>query len=91
MTTTEITKQTKILTNLSVVVACAIATFSAWMIYARIHSQVSVNTQDIREIKDNDKIILKRRNDTDNSITRIETKLETIENWINDISNYIKR
>ena len=88
--TTEISKSTKIVTQLGVLITCAIVLFSAWVIYSKLNIQVSRNTQDVQKLYSLDKEKTERRNQTENTITRIETKLIAIEKWIEEISSYIK-
>jgi len=88
--TTEINKQTKIVTQLWVVITCAVVLFSAWVIYSKINSQVTRNTQDVQILYRLDKEKTDWRNQTENTITRIETKLSSIEKWIDEIVEFIK-
>jgi hypothetical protein len=87
---TEITKQTKIVTQLWVVITCAFALFSAWVMYSKINSQVTRNSQDVQILYSLDKEKTEWRNQTENTITRIETKLTAIEKWIDEIVEFIQ-
>lgn len=86
----EITKNSKITIQVTIIVACALAIFSAWAIYSNINTQVGRNTSDIQILYTLDKEKTDWRNTTENTITRIETKLSSIEKWIEEIAEYIK-
>lgn len=66
------------------------ALFSAWVIYSNLNTQVMRNTSDIQVLYKLDKEKTDWRNQTENTITRIETKLISIEKWIDEITEYIK-
>lgn len=88
--TPPITKQTKIVTQLWAVITCAVVLFSAWVIYSKMNTQVMRNSTDIQILYRLDKEKTEWRNTTENTITRIETKLSSIEKWIDEITQYIK-
>ena len=87
----EVSRNSKITVQITIIVACAMALFSAWVIYSNINTQVSRNSTDIQVLYQLDKEKTDWRNQVENTITRIETKLISIEKWIDEIANYIKK
>ena len=87
----EVSKNSKITVQITIIVACAMALFSAWVIYSNINTQVSRNSTDIQVLYQLDKEKTDWRNQVENTITRIETKLISIEKWIDEIAEYIKK
>jgi len=86
----EVNRNSKITVQITIIVACAMALFSAWVIYSNLNTQVMRNTSDIQVLYQLDKEKTDWRNQTENTITRIETKLISIEKWIDEITEYIK-
>jgi hypothetical protein len=86
----EVNRNSKITVQITIIVACAMALFSAWVIYSNLNTQVMRNTSDIQVLYQLDKEKTDWRNQTENTITRIETKLISIEKWIDEIAEYIK-
>lgn len=86
----EVNRNSKITVQITIIVACAMALFSAWVIYSNLNTQVMRNTSDIQVLYKLDKEKTDWRNQTENTITRIETKLISIEKWIDEITEYIK-
>jgi len=86
----EVNRNSKITVQITIIVACAMALFSAGVIYSNLNTQVMRNTSDIQVLYQLDKEKTDWRNQTENTITRIETKLISIEKWIDEIAEYIK-